>query len=94
MVYASHEHQVDVGFALRERSTEMLGEPSESLGTCVFLSCDVCSRGSIFQHRNVGVIGLCETWVGAETFDFEVGESEALAFRNIHFGVEVDEVGR
>ena len=52
----------------------MLGEPSESLGTCVFLSCDVCSRRSIFQHRNVGVVGLCETWVGAETFDFEVGD--------------------
>ena len=50
VVHTTGEHQVDIRFALRERCTEMLCEPCQSLTACQLFSCDVSSRRGIFEH--------------------------------------------
>ena len=60
MVDATGEHQVEVGFHLRQRSAEMLGEPGESLAAYQRFSSYMSSRRSVFEHRHITEIGTGE----------------------------------
>ena len=86
MVDTCHHHQVEVGLTLAERSAEMLGKPSEGFGRNKLLAVEVCSRGWIFEHREVGIVATRKR-IGSQTQDAEIGKTEALDFGNIDRGI-------
>ena len=57
MIDAGNEHEVDIRLTLRQRRTEMLRQPSKSLRRSIRFAGDMSARRSVFQHREVGVIG-------------------------------------
>ena len=71
MVHTGDEHQVQIGLALRKRSAEVLGQPSERFRSRERLSGDVCSRGGILKHGEVGIVGARQR-IAAQSADAEV----------------------
>ena len=51
VIYTRKKQQIQIGFTLRKRGSEMLGQPSKCFGAGIRFSCNMCSRGSIFKHR-------------------------------------------
>ena len=94
VVDASTEHQVDIGFQLRETRAEMLCQPGERLTRCERFTADMSSRWGIFQHGEVGVVLTRLSWILTQTFDAELREPEAFDFRNIHCSIAINQVGR
>ena len=93
VVYAGAEHQVHIRFHLAQGCAEVLGEPGEGFAGCIFLSGDVRSRWSIFQHTEVAEVRTGLARILAQSLDAEVGQSEAFNFRNVNGCIAVDEVG-
>ena len=94
VVYAGAEHQVHIWFHLAQGSAEVLGEPGEGFAGCIFLSGDVRSRWSIFQHAEVAEVRTGLSRILAQSLDAEIGQSEAFNFRDVNGCIAVDEVGR
>ena len=93
VVDACGEHTVDFRFALAQRGSEVLGEPGECLAGSVFLAADVgCRRGEL-QDGGISVVRALDR-VLAEAGDVEVAATVGLAFRDVHLGVNVEQVGR
>ena len=93
VVYAGAEHQVHIRFHLAQGCAEVLGEPGEGFAGCIFLSGDVRSRWSIFQHTEVAEVRTGLARILAQSLDAEVGQSKAFNFRNVNGCIAVDEVG-
>ena len=94
VVYAGAEHQVHIRFHLAQGCAEVLGEPGEGFAGCIFLSGDVRSRWSIFQHAEVAEVRTGLSRILAQSLDAEIGQSEAFNFRDVNGCIAVDEVGR
>ena len=93
VVYAGAEHQVHIRFHLAQGCAEVLGEPGEGFAGCIFLSGDVRSRWSIFQHTQVAEVRTGLARILAQSLDAEVGQSEAFNLWDINCRIAVDEVG-
>ena len=93
VVHAGYEHQVEVGLALRQGCTEVLGEPSEGLARCEAFAGNVSRGRRIFEHGEVGVILLGESGIPAKTANAEIAQSEALTFWNIDGSIDIEQVG-
>ena len=70
----------------------MLGEPCEGLARCVFLTCYMCCRRSIFQHTKVAEVRTSKTFVLTKSANTEIRKPESLYFRNIHSGIAIYEI--
>ena len=92
VVDACHEHQVKVGFHLRERCTEMFGEPGKGLARRECLTCDMGCRRGILQRGEVAVVLTDETFVGTQSLNLEVSQSEAFYLGDVDGSVEVYQV--
>ena len=71
----------------------MLGQPCKRLAAYERLAGDVGCRCSIFQHRYIAVVLLCETWVTAQSFDAEFRESESLDLGNVNGSIDINQIG-
>ena len=85
------KHEIDIGFALRERGAEVLGQPGQRLGRDIGLARDMGTRGGIFEHGEIGIVFLGHR-VAAQPLNLKVGNTEALTLRNIDRSIEVDEI--
>ena len=92
VVHTGYEHQVEVGLHLRQRGAEVLGEPGERLAGSERLARDVGGRRGILQCREVAQVAADEARVGAQPFNLEIGDAEALYLGNVDSGVEVEQI--
>lgn len=69
----------------------MLRQPGKGFGRRIGLSGDMRSRGGVFQHGEVGVIGACQG-VFPQTTDTEIRQAETFTFGHIDSCVKVYQV--
>ena len=72
VVHTAGEHEVEIGLHLRQRRTEVLGEPCKRLARCERLAHDVSGRRGVFQHRHIAIILSGFAWIGTQPFDAEL----------------------
>ena len=83
-VHSGKKHQIHLGFHLRQRCAEMLGEPGECLARSQWLACDMGSRCCQFEGGEIAGVGVEEPLILSQAFDVEFCAAVALYFRYIH----------